>query len=84
MRKEKVGKQVKGQERKTHSDFPGGTMVKNPLVNAGDTGSTPGLGRVRMPQSTKAHMPQPPQHGQLEPVLGNKRSHHSEERDSRN
>ena len=32
MRKEKVGEQVKGQ---THSDFPGGPMVKNPPVNAG-------------------------------------------------
>ena len=25
--------------------FPGGTAVKNPLANAGDTGSIPGLGR---------------------------------------
>ena len=24
-------------------DFPGGTVVKNPPVNAGDTGSIPGL-----------------------------------------
>ena len=24
-------------------DFPGGTVVKNPPVNAGDTGSSPGL-----------------------------------------
>ena len=27
-------------------DFPGGTMVKNPPANAGDTGSIPGWGRV--------------------------------------
>ena len=32
-------------------DFPGGTVVKNPPVNAGDTGSSPGLGRSHMPQS---------------------------------
>ena len=25
--------------------FPGGTIVKNPPANAGDTGSSPGLGR---------------------------------------
>ena len=25
--------------------FPGGSVVKNPLVNAGDMGSIPGLGR---------------------------------------
>ena len=25
--------------------FPGGTVVKNPPANAGDTGSSPGLGR---------------------------------------
>ena len=26
-------------------DFPGGTVVKNPLVNAWDAGMTPGSGR---------------------------------------
>ena len=26
-------------------DFPGGTVVKNPPANAGDTGSIPDLGR---------------------------------------
>ena len=25
-------------------DFPGGSVVKNPLANAGDMGSIPGLG----------------------------------------
>ena len=25
--------------------FPGGSVVKNPLANAGDVGSIPGLGR---------------------------------------
>ena len=32
-------------------DFPGGTVVKNPLVNAGDMGLIPGPGRSHMPQS---------------------------------
>ena len=32
-------------------DFPGGTVVKNPPANAGDTGSIPGLGRFHVPQS---------------------------------
>ena len=32
-------------------DIPGGTVVKNPPANAGDTGSSPGLGRCHMPQS---------------------------------
>ena len=34
-----------------YRDFPGGTMVKNPPANAGDTGLTPGLTRFHMPQS---------------------------------
>ena len=29
-------------------DFPGGLVIKNPPANAGDTGSTPGLGRFHM------------------------------------
>ena len=33
-------------------DFPGGTVVKNPPANAGDTGTSPGPGRSHMPQST--------------------------------
>ena len=31
--------------------FPGGTVVESPPANAGDTGSSPGLGRSHMPQS---------------------------------
>ena len=31
--------------------FPGGTVVKNPPANAGDMGSSPGLGRSHMPWS---------------------------------
>ena len=32
-------------------DFPGGTVVMNPPADAGDTGSSPSLGRSHMPQS---------------------------------
>ena len=31
--------------------FPGGTVVKNPPANAGDKGSSPGLGKYHMPRS---------------------------------
>ena len=31
--------------------FPGAAVVKNPPANAGDTGSSPGLGRSHMPRS---------------------------------
>ena len=31
--------------------FPGGAVVKNLPANAGDTGSSTGLGRSHMPQS---------------------------------
>ena len=31
--------------------FPGGTVLKNPPANAGDTGSSPGPGRSHMPRS---------------------------------
>ena len=38
--------------------FPGGTVVKNPPANAGDTGSRPGPGRSHVPRSISAREPQ--------------------------
>ena len=35
----------------THRGFSGGTVVKNMPPNAGNTGSSPGLGRSHMPRS---------------------------------
>ena len=35
----------------TSRGFPGGTVVENLPANAGDTGSSPGLGRSHMPRS---------------------------------
>ena len=38
--------------------FPGGTVVENPPANAGDMGSSPGLGRSHMLRSNRAREPQ--------------------------
>ena len=38
--------------------FPGGAVVKNTPANAGDTGSSPGLGRSHVPRSNWAREPQ--------------------------
>ena len=37
--------------------FPGGAVVENLPANAGDTGSSPGLGRSHMPRSSWAREP---------------------------
>ena len=42
---------TQGLQEMVYRDFPGGAVVKNPPANAGDTGSSPGLGRSHMPQS---------------------------------
>ena len=38
--------------------FPCGAVVENLPANAGDTGSSPGLGRSHMPRSSYAREPQ--------------------------
>ena len=38
--------------------FPGGAVVENLPANAGDTGSSPGLGRSHMPRSNWTREPQ--------------------------
>ena len=38
--------------------FPGGAVVENLPANAGDTGSSPGLGRSHMPRSDWVREPQ--------------------------
>ena len=51
-----------GQGRMVSKDpvggFPGGAVVENLPANAGDTGSSPGLGRSHMPRSGWAREPQ--------------------------
>ena len=37
--------------KKEFGGFPGGAVVGNPPANAGDTGSSPGLGRSHVPRS---------------------------------
>ena len=38
-------------KKKNVQGFPGGAVVENPPAKAGDTGSSPGLGRSHMPRS---------------------------------
>ena len=53
-------------------------MVKNPPFNAEDTGSIPGPGRSHMLWSNRVHRAELLEPACPEPVLSNKRSHHSE------
>ena len=57
--------------------FPGGAVVESLPANAGDTGSSPGLGRSHMPERLGpwATTTEP---ARLEPVLRNKRGRDSE------
>ena len=50
--------QKKVHLKDTVQGFPGGTVVENLSGNAGDMGSSPGLGRSHMPWSNQAHEPQ--------------------------
>ena len=45
-------------QHKEFEGFPGGAVVENLPANAGDTGSSPGLGRSHMPRSNWACEPQ--------------------------
>ena len=38
--------------KKSDRGFPGGAVVENLPANAGDTGSSPGLGRSHMPRGS--------------------------------
>ena len=40
------------RNNKNNRGFPGGAVVESLPANAGDTGSSPGLGRSHMPQSS--------------------------------
>ena len=44
--------------KKNTKGFPGGAVVENLPANAGDMGSSPGLGRSHMPRSNWAREPQ--------------------------
>ena len=57
--------------------FPGGAVAESLPANAGDTGSSPGLGGSRMQRSSWAHEPQLLSL-RVEPVLRNGRGRDSE------
>ena len=65
--------------RKSNLGFPVGAVVENLPANAGDMGSSPGLGRSHMPRSNWAREPQLlSEPACLELVLRNKRGRNSE------
>ena len=75
----------RSKSERERQGFPGGTVVKNPLANAGDTGSSPGPGRSHMLLSNLARALQllspcatTTEPARLESMLCNKRSHHNE------
>ena len=51
-------KKIVQKKKKIVQGFPGGTVVESLPANAGDTGSSPGLGGSHMPQSSWAREPQ--------------------------
>ena len=58
--------------------FPGGAVVESLLANAGDTGSSPGLGGSHMPRSGWARWATTTEPARLEPVLRDKRGRDNE------
>ena len=58
--------------------FPGGTVVENLPANAGDTGSSPGLGRPPHAAEQLGPWATVTEPARLEPVLRNKRGRNSE------
>ena len=58
MKKSEVGGLILLDFKTYSRDFPGGAVVENLPANAGDTGSSPGLGRSHMLRSNWAREPQ--------------------------
>ena len=48
---QRVTEEIKEEIKKYLEGFPRGAVVESLPANAGDTGSSPGLGRSHMPQS---------------------------------
>ena len=65
-------------------DFPGGAVVKNLRANAGDTGSSPGPGGFPHASEQLSPCATTTESTCLEPVLRNRRSHHSEKPSNHN
>ena len=64
--------------------FPGGAVVENLPANAGDMGSSPGLGRSHVPRSSLGPWATITEPARLELVLPNKRGRDSERPAHRN
>ena len=80
---------IKGRreiEKGLLGDFPGGAVVKNPPTNAGDTGSSPGVGGASksVRHDYWARLPQLRKPTCLEPMRHSKRSHCNEKPAQRN
>ena len=58
--------------------FPGGAVVENLPANAGDTGSSPGLGKTPHAAEQLGLWATTTEPARLEPVLRNKRGRNSE------
>ena len=52
-----MGAEEGAKSKMSYGGFPGGAVVENLSANAGDTGSSPGLGRSHMPRSGWAREP---------------------------
>ena len=55
---QEITEEIKEEIKKYLEGFPGGAAVENLPANAGDTGSSPGLGGSHMPRSNYAREPQ--------------------------
>ena len=55
---QEITEEIKEEIKKYLEGFPGGAVVENLPANAGDTGSSPGLGGSHMPWSDLAREPQ--------------------------
>ena len=64
--------------REDTEGFPGGLVVENLPANAGDTGSSPGLGRSHMATEQLGPWATTTDPARLEPVLRDKRGRDSE------
>ena len=64
--------------KKANQGFPGGAEVENLPANAGDTGSSPGLGGSHMLREQLGPWATTTEPARLEPVLRNKRGRDSE------
>ena len=76
--KQQKSKDKEKNSFKTARGFPGGAVVKNLPANAGDTGSSPGLGRSHIAAERLSPCATTTEPARLEPVLRKGRGRDSE------